>query len=353
MSFIRRLYRGEANFDFRTGWRVARILSILLVLISLVSFATRGLNLGIDFEGGTSWEFESSLSVSDLRDILEDFGQDDAQIQTVGDNAVRIKADLEDPSQVAEISQALAEASGVESNEINVEVVGPSWGSEITRAAERALVAFFIAISLYIWVRLEWKMAVGALVATLHDIIVTVGVYSVFQFEVTPATVIAFLTILGYSLYDTIVVYDRARENGARFGATGKMTYAEVMNLSLNQVLMRSINTTITSVLPVLSMLLVGSVALGAAPLQEFSIALLVGLIVGGYSSIFVASPVVAVLKRRERGWAKIESRIGGRESDSDDLSVAEDRVTSAIADDGSYGHPPRPRTGRGSRRKH
>ena len=143
----------------------------------------------------------------------------------------------------------------------------------------------------YIAVRLEWKMAVGALIAVAHDIVISVGLYAVFQFEVTPATVIAFLTIMGYSLYDTIVVYDKVRDVGGRLTVTGRYTYSEMMNQSMNQVLMRSINTSITSVLPVLSMLLIGSVFLGALTLQEFAIALLIGILVGTYSSIFVLRP--------------------------------------------------------------
>jgi preprotein translocase subunit SecF len=153
-------------------------------------------------------------------------------------------------------------------------------------------------------------MAVGALVAVLHDIIITVGVYSIFQFEVTPGTVIAILTILGYSLYDTIVVYDKARENSARLMQSGRMTYTDMMSLSLNQVLMRSLNTTIAGVLPVLSILLVGSLIFGAVTLQEFGIALFVGLVIGAYSSIFVASPVVAWLKEHEPRNRQIRARL-------------------------------------------
>ncbi|RMH75834.1 MAG: protein translocase subunit SecF, partial [Actinomyces sp.] len=188
--------------------------------------------------------------------------------------------------------------------------------SRITAKAERALIWFFALIAAYISLQLEWKMAVGALVAVAHDIVLSVGVYSLFQFEVTPATVIAFLTIMGYSLYDTIVVYDRARELSGRLTATGRFTYTEMMNQSLNQVLMRSINTSVTSILPVASMLIIGSFFLGALTLQEFAIALLVGLVVGTYSSLFVAAPVVAYLKEREPAYREIARRAARRAGD-------------------------------------
>ncbi len=349
MSLARRLYRGEASFDFGRAWKVGMVLSTLVILTSIASLTTRGLNLGIEFEGGTSFEFEAAapVDVEDVRDVMGDFGQSSAKIQGVGDSTVRVKADIEDPEAVSEVADALAELGGVDSAAVSITVVGPSWGDEITEAAQRALIWFVILIFLYIAIRLEWKMAVGALVATVHDIIVVVGVYSIFQFEVTPATVIAFLTILGYSLYDTIVVYDRARENAARYAATGKYTYRDVMNISLNQVLMRSINTTITSLLPIISMLVVGSVALGAAPLQEFAIALLVGLIVGGYSSLFVAAPLVMLLKQREPKWSEAQERQDTAGTSVEKPTVASARTAPVADTAGPYSHPPRPRKGR------
>ena len=169
---------------------------------------------------------------------------------------------------------------------------------------------FFAVVSVYLTVRLEWKMAFGALVAVIHDIIISVGVYSFFQFEITPATVVAFLTIMGYSLYDTIVVYDKVREITGRLGATEKYSYTEMMNLALNRVTMRSINTSISSALPVLSLLVIGAFIMGATTLQEFSVALLVGILVGSYSSIFLASALVSRLKEREERWQQVRNRL-------------------------------------------
>jgi len=305
VRLLRRLYRGEFEFDFAKAWRIGLLISAGMVLISVLSLLTRNLELGIDFEGGASWEIPSQeLSVEATRDALRPVDQSNARIQVVtnadGDRAVSVRADVDAVDRTDEITDLLAEAAGISPNDIAVNSVGPTWGSEITEKAIRALVFFFIAIAAYITIRLEWKMAVGALVAVVHDIVISVGFYSVFQFEVTPATVIAFLTILGYSLYDTIVVFDRARENSTRLGTAGRLTYTGLMNVSLNQVLMRSVNTIIVSLIPIVSLLVVGDILLGATTLEEFAIALLVGLASGAYSSFFVAAPVVAWIKERE-----------------------------------------------------
>ena len=224
----------------------------------------------------------------------------------------------------------LASLAGVDVTEVSVTTVGPSWGDQITDKARNALIWFFIIVAGYIAIRLEWKMAVGALIAVAHDIVISVGLYAVFQFEVTPATVIAFLTIMGYSLYDTIVVYDKVRDVGGRLTVTGRYTYSEMMNLSLNQVLMRSINTSITSVLPVVSMLVIGSLFLGALTLREFAIALLIGILVGTYSSIFVAASVVAYMKEREAENRATAAKVQARSGDTGTRRVSDEDVTLA-----------------------
>ncbi len=189
--------------------------------------------------------------------------------------------------------------------------IGPTWGAEITHKAIRALIIFFLVLALYITVRFEWRMAIAALAAVAHDVLISVGVYSLFGFEVTPATVIAFLTILGFSLYDTIVVFDKVHENTRRVLATGRATYGDVVNLSMNQVLARSLNTTLCAVLPVMSLLFVGSILMGATALEDFALALLVGLITGSYSSIFIATPILAALKEREPRYRALKAKFG------------------------------------------
>ena len=331
MKTLRMLFRNEHHFDFPAMWRKALVGSAVLVLVSVGALVFRGLNLGIEFEGGTAWEVTASgVSVADTRDALGGTGAESGKIQTLGSDAIRVRADLDTQEEVAAVTATLAELASVDVTDVSVTTVGPSWGDQITSKARNALFWFFVIVAGYIAVRLEWKMAVGALVAVAHDILISVGVYAIFQFEVTPATVIAFLTIMGYSLYDTIVVYDKVRDVGGRLTVTGRYTYSEMMNQSLNQVLMRSINTSITSVLPVLSMLLIGSVFLGALTLQEFAIALLIGILVGTYSSIFVAASVVAYMKEREAENRAVADKIRAREGETGTRRVSENDVALA-----------------------
>jgi len=353
MNTLRLMYRGEQEFDFPKLWRTALVGSAVLVLVSIGSLVFRGLNLGIEFEGGTSWEvIAPGESVADARGALVGTGAAAAKIQVVGGDSIRVRADLESVGAVAEVTAALAALAGTDTTNVSVTTVGPSWGSQITDKARNALLWFFVIVAGYIAIRLEWKMAVGALVAVVHDIIISVGVYSVFQFEVTPATVIAFLTIMGYSLYDTIVVYDKVRDISGRLSGTGRYTYTEMMNLALNRVLMRSINTSITSMMPVASMLVIGSLFLGALTLQEFAIALLIGILVGSYSSIFVASALVATMKEREEANMAVSRKVHARGLSTDGTrSVsAEDAALGSVtkrptADRPRPGNaPPRPR---------
>ncbi len=331
MKTLRMLFRNEHHFDFPAMWRKALIGSAVLVLVSVGALVFRGLNLGIEFEGGTAWEVTApGVSVADTRDALGGTGAESGKIQTLGSDAIRVRADLDTQEEVAAVTATLAELASVDITDVSVTTVGPSWGDQITSKARNALFWFFVIVAGYIAVRLEWKMAVGALVAVAHDILISVGVYAIFQFEVTPATVIAFLTIMGYSLYDTIVVYDKVRDVGGRLTVTGRYTYSEMMNQSLNQVLMRSINTSITSVLPVLSMLLIGSVFLGALTLQEFAIALLIGILVGTYSSIFVTASVVAYMKEREAENRAVADKVRAREGETGTRRVSEDDVALA-----------------------
>lgn len=311
MNAFTRLARGESTIDFVKWWRRGLIFSTVLILISIGSLLTRGLNLGIDFEGGVSYEVPApGVSVSQARETLGGVGMADAKIQIVGENTLRVQGPEESTDQQEQVRSTIADLAGVQPAEVGVSTVGASWGGDITQSAVRALVLFFIAILVYLSIRLEWRMAVAAIVAVIHDVIISVGVYSVFQFEVTPGTVIAFLTILGYSIYDTIVVDDKIKENERLVGLTGRMTYTQMVNRSMNQVLLRSLNTSITSLLPVIALLVVGAGILGAVTLEEFSLALMVGLAVGAYSSIIVAAPVLVWLKEREPKNRQIRERL-------------------------------------------
>lgn len=327
MGTFKRLYRGTNDFDFPKGFRRAGVLSAILVVVSIVSLFTRGVVLSIDFEGGSVWEVPSpDFTVEEAQDVLAaaDAGgaekyQEAESVE--GDRVLRISGQVDSVQEGTDIAVQLADAAGVDAGEVTVNTVGPSWGEDITRQARTSLIVFMVLIAIYITWRLEARMAVAALVAVVHDILLTVGVYSLLQITITPATVISFLTILGFSLYDTIVVYDRVQENADRLGRTGRYTYTAIMRRSLNQVLMRSINTTITTVLPIISMLVVGKYLFGQQTLGDFSLALLIGLISGTYSSLFVAAPLTVALKEREARWKEVRSRLVNRGVDPADTS--------------------------------
>jgi preprotein translocase subunit SecF len=306
-----RLYHGETSFDFMGRKKIWFAISALIIAAGVVSLLTQGLNLGIDFKGGTSWTVKAPHeSVSSLRDKVRPLGLGDATIQTTGNGFVKVSAKHQSQAKEIEVTDTLAKVANTTPQQVSVNDVGPSWGKAVTNKAEKALVVFFILITIYISFRFEWKMAIAAIVAVIHDILVTVGIYSISRFSVTPGTVVAFLTILGYSLYDTIVVFDRIEENTRGLSASGRMTYADTVNLSMNQVLMRSINTSFVAILPVASILGIGAYLLGATALEDFGLALLVGLLTGAYSSIFIASPVLVLLKEREPRYAAIRQRL-------------------------------------------
>ena len=272
-----------------------------------MSLATRHLVLGIDFAGGVAWDVPAeNLTTEEAEAILEENGlsANSAKIQErTSDSGDLIKVQVEDqPSDVrVRVQEAFAEAAGVDPAAVSVESVSASWGEDITRKALIALVVFLGLIALYISLRFEWRMALTAILAMLHDVAISVGIYSVFGFEVTPATVVAFLTVLGYSLYDSIVVFDRIKDNERRVASSG-LTAGDLINVSTNQVLLRSVNTTIAAALPVLSLLVVGSWIFGQVTLREFAIALLVGMITGAYSSLFVAAPLLGVVEAARAG---------------------------------------------------
>jgi preprotein translocase subunit SecF len=394
-------YHERTNFQFIKHSKRWAILSGVLILLSFAALFTRGLNFGIDFEGGTSWQVRMasgrSAHVADVRDALRGLGFADAKVsilsgrngqsvnvqehvvtdpiekirdtlatyggvspsdvqvqtadsgggtltftaakgveptkdgvnralaqtklrgQTVtidGQNVTIVDRTLP-PSPTETVANALAKYAGpgVNVGDVSINTVGPTWGHEVSQKAIKALIYFFILLAIYLSIRFELKMAASAIVAVIHDIIFTVGVYALFHFPVTPATITAFLTILGFSLYDTVVVFDKVRENQRTLTATGRSTYGEMVNRSLNQVLMRSLSTSLVALLPVMSLLIVGTGVFGATSLEDFALALAAGLFIGSYSSIFVAAPLLAWWKEREpqyRALAQRRARVGG-----------------------------------------
>jgi preprotein translocase subunit SecF len=326
-SIWTRLYHGETNFDFVGRRKLWFTLSLVAVLIGLGSLVTRGLNLGIDFEGGVVWEVPAGdASVADARHAIDQFGLGNATIQELeSDEGVELRIEAEPVSANTsdQVTDALAQVTGSSADDVSLTAVGPSWGREISDKAIRALIVFLVLVTIYIALRFELKMAIPTLVALIHDVLITIGVYTVTQLEVTPATVIAVLTILGYSIYDGIVVFDKVDENTRLVSSTGGLSYGGMVNVSLNQALMRSLNTTITALLPVASLLVVGSWILGAVVLEEFAIALLIGLFSGAYSSLFIASPLLAWLKEREPRYRDIKRRVDARGGEAEVVAAA------------------------------
>ena len=311
-GILGRLYHGETSFDFVGKRKLGFAFSLILVLLTLGSLFTRGLSLGIDFEGGVAWQVPSSatMDVDAARSVLNDNGiqTENAKVQTLTSGtttSIRIQVGDQTAEVRAKVQTELATKAVVDINEVSVSSVSSSWGRSITEKAVRALIVFMVLVGIYIAWRFEWRMALAAILAMLHDVLISVGVYSLIGFEVTPATVVAFLTILGFSLYDTIVVFDKVKDNIDKFGPS-RTSMADITNVSMNQVLMRSLNTSLAAVLPVLSLLVLGSGVLGAIALREFAIALLVGLITGSYSSIFIASPLLTIFKQRESRYKNL-----------------------------------------------
>jgi preprotein translocase subunit SecF len=309
---------GRFHFDIVGHSKRWFTISGVLMLLSIVFLFGRELNLGLEFAGGTSYQVQakSDLSVGELRDALSELELEPV-VQQVGGDGFLVQAKHVSVARQAQAIDIISRAAGVERNEINVNDVGPKWGEQITAKAIRALLIFLAIVAVYIALRFEPKMAIGALVALLHDILLTAGIYSATGFLVTPATVIAFLTILGYSLYDTVVVFDRVKDEAATLSAAGRQTYSQMANGALNHVLVRSLNTSITSLLPVGSLLFVGSYLLGAETLSELALALFVGITAGTYSSVFVAIPFLAVWKEREPRWATLRARLAARSAEA------------------------------------
>jgi preprotein translocase subunit SecF len=330
-----RLLRGQTAIDFYGRRRIGLYTAVIIALITIVSLVTQGLNLGLDFEGGNAWDVPASetFGVGEAADVLSANGisTTESKIQlrsSESSDVVTVQVEELDADRAAAVTADFADAAGVTTQDISFSFTSSTWGAEITEKAIRALLVFFVVVSIFIAIRFEWRMAVSALVAMVNDVIAAVGVYSVFQFTVTPATVIAFLTILGYSLYDTIVVFDRVQENEAKY-ASVRMPYEDTVNISMNQVLMRSLLTSMSSIIPVVSVLVLGQI-FGSVAFQDFALALLVGMISGVYSSIFIATPLLAWL-RRDTGRKTYRQRLVG-----EDLrrAVMGSGVTGRVRDD-------------------
>jgi len=301
-------------------------ISGVLLVLSLGGLFVRGLTLSIDFEGGALVKYtnDSGVTVAQIDQVLSKYDRGDAEVQIVNGNEVSIRTSTLTTlhgDQAAMISE-LAKQAGVNVNDVNITDVGPTWGAQISSKAVKGLVIFLVLVTAYIAFRFEWKMAMSAQAALLHDIIITTGIYALVGREVTPGTVIALLTILGYSLYDTVVIFDKVQENTESTALVARDTYAGVVNMSLNQTLMRSVNTSLVVLLPILSLLL-----FGGQTLKDFAFALFIGVAMGAYSSVFVASPLLVVFKEREPKYRNIKERAQAAPRKKRDIGISEEEV--------------------------
>jgi preprotein translocase subunit SecF len=310
-----RLYTGETSIAIIGKKKRWYAFSGLLIVLSFGALTLQGLHLGIEFKGGASYTV--TKSGADLNPAIEAITKagipGEPIVQSVGNDKVRIQTGSLTNAQSTALQDALSANYGVAIDSIDTQIIGPSWGKEITRKALYGLIGFIVVVLLYLAMAFEPKMAIAAIIAVIHDVFITVGIYALVGFDVTPATVIGFLTILGYSLYDTVVVFDKIRENTRSITATGKSTFSDAANLGVNQTLVRSMNTSLIALLPVGSILFVGAGLLGAGTLKDLSLALFIGLATGTYSSIFIAPPILATLREREPAMQALAKRVASR----------------------------------------
>jgi preprotein translocase subunit SecF len=335
-----RLYRGETAVDFIGKRRRWYSISALFILASIAALALQGLHLGIEFKGGSSFtvtkeafvKLDEEAKTKQARTAVMALGiPGEIIVQTIGNDKVSVQTGAIDTLQNNAVQDALVKEFGVATDSIDIQRIGPSWGKEITQKAIYGLIGFLIVVMLYLAMAFEPKMSIAAIVAVVHDVFITVGIYALVGFDVTPATIIGFLTILGYSLYDTVVVFDKVRENTRTITSTSTKTYSQAVNHAVNQTLVRSANTSLIALLPVGSILFVGAGLLGAGTLKDLSLALFIGLAVGTYSSIFIAPPVLAQLREREPAMKALAKRVNARAGGS----IVTDAVTTVAAING------------------
>jgi preprotein translocase subunit SecF len=317
-----RLYRGEVSVNFVGRQKLWYTISGFILVISIVALLFRGLAFSVEFKGGSLFNVPASAAVTqtDLSQVVEQNGGTNptvTEIKPFNGKAPswQVQTSQLSTTQSLRIQSAISQRFNIQSNNVSITTVGSSWGSQVTQKAIEALIAFLIVIVIYLSIAFEWRMAASAFVALAHDIVITVGVYALTGFQVSPATIIGLLTILGYSLYDTVVVFDKVRENTAPLLGTRKTNYSQAANLALNQTLVRSINTSLTALLPVAAILVVGTLLLGNGELKDLSLVLFVGMLSGTYSSICIATPVLADLKERQPQYQQLAKQVALREA--------------------------------------
>jgi preprotein translocase subunit SecF len=355
MSVFRTLYRGETRLNFISSRRRWYLASLILIVICIFSFVFRGFNFGVEFAGGSQFQVPvqgTSVTADDVNNAFTDAGVEPASPpQEVGSGATRqivVKTDSLSSQEQDTLKPKVATTLDVPVEKITVQSVSSSLGHDITVKALEGLIVFLVVVSIYIAIRYQWRMAVAGIVALLHDLIIAAGIYSLVGFEVTPSTVVGLLTILGFSLYDTVVVFDKVAENTKDITAGSRMTYSEAANLAVNQTLMRSINTSLIALLPVAGLLFVGAGVLGVGTIKDLALILFVGLASGAYSSLFLATPIVVELTEREPQYKALTKRVVAKRSSeaAKASAAAEPALAGASGSRGSGGRlstaPPR-----------
>jgi preprotein translocase subunit SecF len=308
------LYTGKRSFNFVGGRRKWYAIVGVLIILSVLVPVLRGVNFSIEFRGGSQFQI-AGVENAEVQPAIDAVGSvvpdAEARVTIVGGSGVRVQTDQLEQSESLEVTTALAEAYDVPESEVTSSFIGPSWGADVTRQALVGLVAFLLlaGIIMALYFR-TWKMSLAAILALVADLVVTVGIYAAVGFEVSPAATIGILTILAYSLYDTVVVFDKIRENTAEDGQESRRTFAESVNLAVNQTLVRSINTSVVAALPVAAILFIGAGVLGADTLRDISLALLIGILVGTWSTVFLAAPLYSQLREGEPAIRRHEQKV-------------------------------------------
>jgi preprotein translocase subunit SecF len=313
-TFGNDLYTGKRSFNFVGGRRKWYTIAAVLLILSALIMVFRGFNFGIEFRGGSQFQITNVAEASQdpaAAAVEEIAPGTSARVTVVGDSGVRVQTEQLEQAEAEELVIALAEAYDVDRSEVTSSFIGASWGADVTRQAILGLLAFMLlaGIVMALYFR-TWKMSVAAILSLIGDLVLTAGVYAAVGFEVTPAAMIGILTILSYSLYDTVVVFDKIRENTAEDGEESRRTFAESVNLAVNQTLVRSINTSVVAALPVAAILFIGAGALGADTLRDISLALLIGIIVGTWSTVFIAAPLYSQLREGETAIKRHDQRV-------------------------------------------
>lgn len=331
-SLGHRLYTGDVSIDFVGRKKTWYIASALLLLICVGAILIRGLNFGIEFKGGADFAIpNATCSIEQARSVADGATGSQTIITETASGTIGVQTESLTPAQSSQLAGDLAAACGVSKADIAVQVVGPTWGAEISNKALQGLIVFLILVTLFLSIYFDWRMAAAALVALAHDLVITVGLYALTGLPVTPATVIGLLTILGYSLYDTVVVFDKVRENTRGITGQSILNYSDAANLAVNQTLVRSINTSIVALLPVIAIIVVGAGLLGAGTLLDLAVALAVGMAAGTYSSIFIATPFLVQLKEQQPEMKSLAARVSARRKQAKNAGAS----TGALDEDG------------------